>query len=366
MPQKNFTITVTDQPVSDADRTAILQKPGFGSAFTDHMATMRWTTAEGWHDGQVGPRKPFQLDPAAAVLHYAQEIFEGLKAYRSVDDGVVLFRPEENAKRLARSAQRMAIPPVPTEFFLEAIEELLRLDHEWIPTVAGGSLYLRPFIIATEAFLGVRPSREFLFCVIASPAGAYFSGGQKPIKVWVSPDYVRAAKGGTGAAKCGGNYAAGLLPQAQATANGCDQIVFLDAAEHRWIEELGGMNIFFVTKDGKLFTPPLSGTILEGITRNSILTLAAEEGLTVEEFPYSYEQWKLDAQSGRLTEAFACGTAAVVVPIGTVRDEAGEFTVSAGVVGPVTAKLYERLVKVQRGIEADAHGWLHRVSVSTR
>jgi branched-chain amino acid aminotransferase len=361
--EKNFVVTATDQPVSDADRAAILQNPKFGSAFTDHMATMRWTPEQGWHDGQVGARKPFQLDPAAAVLHYAQEVFEGMKAYRGADGGVVLFRPEENAKRLARSAQRMAIPQVPTELFLEAIEELVRLDQGWISSAEGASLYLRPFIFATEAFLGVRASREFVFCVIASPAGAYFSGGQKPITVWVSSDYVRAAKGGTGAAKCGGNYAGGLLPQARATANGCDQIVFLDAAEHKWIEELGGMNIFFVTEDGKLFTPPLSGTILEGITRASILKLAAEQGLVVEETPYSYEQWKSDATSGRLTEAFACGTAAVVVPIGTVRNEDGDFSIGGGGLGPVTKSLYERLVKLQRGVGADPHSWLYRVDV---
>jgi len=363
MHEKHFVVTPTSHPVSDTDRAAMLEHPGFGSVFSDHMATMKWTTEKGWHDGLVGPRRPFQIDPAAAVLHYGQEIFEGMKAYQTPDSGVVLFRPEENAKRFVRSAKRLAMPELPTEFFLEAIEELVRLDHEWIPTSDGASLYLRPFLFATEAFLGVRPSREFTFCVLASPVGAYFSGGQKPITVWVSNDYIRAASGGTGAAKCGGNYAAGLLAQAQAYANGCDQVVFLDAVERRWIEELGGMNVFFVTKDGKLMTPPLSGTILEGITRDSILKLAAEQGLTVEETPYSYEQWKLDAASGVLTEAFACGTAAVIVPIGVVRDAAGDFTIGNGSAGPVTESLYQRLVNIQRGVEVDAHGWLHKIEI---
>jgi branched-chain amino acid aminotransferase len=363
MPHTNFIVTSSEQPIPDAERTAMLNSPGFGSVFTDHMVTMRWNSEKGWHDGQVGPRRPFQIDPAAAVFHYGQEIFEGLKAYRTANDGIALFRPEENAKRLARSAQRLAMPPLPIDFFIEAIEELIRIDHRWVPSAEGASLYLRPFMFATEAFFGVRPSKEFTFCVLASPVGAYFSGGQKPIAVWVSSDYIRAAKGGTGAAKCGGNYAAGLLAQARATANGCDQTVFLDAVERKWIEELGGMNIFFVTKDGALTTPPLSGTILEGITRDSILQLAAEQGLSVHETPYSYDQWKLDAKSGHLTEAFACGTAAVIVPIGTVKDEEGEFKIGGGDAGPVTGSLYERLTNIQRGIERNSHMWLHRIAV---
>jgi branched-chain amino acid aminotransferase len=304
MPHRNFTVTSSEQPVPDAERTARLNSPGFGSVFTDHMVTMRWTSEKRCTTvGSVGPRRPFQIDPAAAVFHFGQEIFEGLKAYRTANDGIVLFRPEENAKRLARSAQRLAMPPLPIEFFIEAIEELIRIDHRWVPSAEGASLYLRPFMFATEAFLGVRPSEELTFCVLASPVGAYFSGGQKPISGWVSSDYIRAAKGGTGAAKCGGNYAAGLVAQARATANCYDQTVFLDAVERKWIEELGGMNIFFVTKDGAVTTPPLSGTILEGITRDSILKLATEQWLSVHETPYSYDQWKLDAKSGHLTYA---------------------------------------------------------------
>ncbi len=363
MSAKSFTTLPSAARTPDADRNAILRNPGFGTAFTDHMVTMRWTPAQEWHDGQVGPRKPFQMDPAAAVLQYAQQVFEGLKAYRGAGNDLVLFRPEENARRMAQSAQRMAMPPLPTAHFIEAIEELVRLDHAWIPQSPDGSLYLRPFIFASEVMLGVRPAREFTFCLIAAPVGAYFAGGQKPITVWVSSDYARAARGGTGAAKCAANYAASLLAQAQAAANGCDQTVFLDAAEQKWIEELGGMNVFFVRRDGELITPPLSGTILPGITRQSLLTLAREEKLAVTEAPYAYEQFRRDVEAGRTTEAFACGTAAVVVPIGTVRDAKGELKVGGGNIGPVTAKLYERLVNIQRGIEPDRHGWLHHITI---
>jgi branched-chain amino acid aminotransferase len=296
------------------------------------------------------------------VLQYAQQVFEGLKAYRGAGNDIVLFRPEENARRMAQSAERMAMPPLPTGLFIAAIEELVRIDHAWIPTIPGGSLYLRPFTFASEVMLGVRPAREFTFCLIASPVGAYFSGGQKPITVWVSSEHARAARGGTGAAKCAANYAASLLAQSLAAANGCDQTLFLDAAEQTWIEELGGMNIFLVTRDGALITPPLSGTILPGVTRASLLALGREEKLSVTEAPYAYPQWRRDVETGQIAEAFACGTAAVVVPIGTVRDAHGEFKVGGGDVGPVTARLYERLVSIQRGTEPDRHGWLHHIT----
>jgi branched-chain amino acid aminotransferase len=363
MSAKSFEIFSSTDRVADADRDAILRNPGFGTAFTDHMVTMQWTPDRGWHAGQVGPRKPFQMDPAAAVLQYAQQVFEGLKAYRGAGNDIVLFRPQENARRMASSAERMAMPPVPTELFIAAIEELIRIDHAWIPASPGGSLYLRPFSFASEVMLGVRPARAFTFCLIASPVGAYFAGGQKPITVWVSADMARAARGGTGAAKCAANYAASLLAQSQAAAHGCDQTLFLDAAEQRWIEELGGMNIFLVTRDGALITPPLSGTILPGVTRQSLLTLGREEKLAVTEAPYAYEQLRRDVASGQITEAFACGTAAVVVPIGTVRDAAGDLKVGGGAVGPVAARLYERLVAIQRGVEPDRHNWLHHVTV---
>jgi branched-chain amino acid aminotransferase len=355
-----FTTKPHANPTSADTRAALLENPGFGKVFTDHMVTVRWTAEQGWHDAQVRAREPFALDPAAAVLHYAQEIFEGMKAYRT-QDGVALFRPEENARRFARSAERMAMPEVPEELFLGAVEALIRVDADWIPS-GEGSLYLRPFMFASEAFLGVRPAAEYIFCVIACPVGAYFKGGAKPVTVWVSQDYSRAGTGGTGDAKCGGNYAASLLAQAEAIRHGCDQVVFLDAAEHRWVEELGGMNVFFVLDDGSLMTPPLGGTILPGVTRNSIIALAREAGLTVEEKPYAFDQWRADAASGRVREVFACGTAAVIAAIGEVRFEGGDFRIGNGAEGSVTTDLRERLTGIQRGTRPDPKGWRRAVS----
>lgn len=357
--ESKFRFDPTPNPVPAAERARHLESPGFGRIFTDHMVTATWEDGKGWHDLRVSERKPFQLDPASAVLHYAQEIFEGLKAYRTEQGSIVLFRPEQNARRFINSAERLAMPVVPEEMFLEAVEQLVRVDRDWIPS-GEGSLYLRPFMFADEAFLGVRPAHRYTFCVIASPVGAYFKGGAKPINVWVSDTYSRAAPGGTGAAKCGGNYAASLIAQAEAHENGCDQVVFLDAAEHRWVEELGGMNIFFVMADGTLVTPPL-GTILPGITRASLITLARDAGMTVEEQPYSFEQWQSDAAQGRLWEAFACGTAAVVAPIGGVRHRGGEFPMGDGAIGPVTRKLRETLVGIQKGSIADTYGWLRKI-----
>jgi branched-chain amino acid aminotransferase len=348
-------------PTPPDRRAALLANPGFGRVFTDHMVTIRYTEAEGWHDARVEARGPIALDPAASVLHYAQEIFEGLKAYKTADGGVALFRPDENARRFRLSAERMAMPSLPQAAFLGALDDLIVADRDWIPE-GEGSLYLRPFMFATEAFLGVRPATEYRFMVIASSVGAYFKGGAAAITVWASQDYTRAAVGGTGAAKCGGNYAASLIAQAQATRHGCDQVVFLDAVERRWIEELGGMNIFFVFDDGTLVTPPLGGTILPGITRASILVLARDLGLTVREDRYGLDQWRDDAASGRLTETFACGTAAVLAPIGAVRTAEGEFAIGGGRNHrPVTDRLLKSLVGLQRGEIPDPYGWVRKV-----
>jgi branched-chain amino acid aminotransferase len=344
-------------PTAEAVRSGLVADPGFGKIFSDHMVTIEWTEGQGWHSATLGPRQPIALDPAAAVLHYAQEIFEGLKAYRLADGTMALFRPEANARRFDASAQRLAMPELPEDLFIEAIRQLVAVDADWFPTVEGGSLYLRPFMIATEAFLGVRPAKEYKFIVIASPAGNYFKSGAPAVSIWVS-DYTRAAPGGTGAAKCGGNYAASLVPTAEAFAKGHDQVLFLDAAEHRWVEELGGMNLFFVMADGRIVTPPLTGTILPGVTRNSLLQLAAEEGLKVSEEPYSLDQWRADAASGALLETFACGTAAVVTPVGKVAGRDGEFMIGSGGPGQITQKLRSRLVSIQRGEAPDPHGWV--------
>jgi branched-chain amino acid aminotransferase len=352
---------LTDHPTSDERRAQIFAAPGFGKYFTDHMATIMWTPEAGWHDGRVEPYGPISLDPASAVLHYAQEIFEGLKAYRHPDGSVWTFRPEANAERLQRSARRLALPELPAETFLAAIEALVRVDEAWVPSGAEQSLYLRPFMFASESFLGVRPAREVTFLVIACPVGAYFPGGVKPVSIWLSTNYTRAAAGGTGAAKCGGNYAASLAPMIEAAAHGCDQVAFLDAAEHRWVEELGGMNIYFVYRDGRLVTPEL-GTILEGVTRSSLLTLAKEHGLDVEERRISIDEWRDGVESGQISEVFACGTAAVITPIGQLLWEGGQIGAAGGEPGPVATQLRQALLDVQYGRAEDVHGWMRRLA----
>jgi branched-chain amino acid aminotransferase len=354
-----FDVQPAANALSEKDRAAKLVDPGFGRVFTDHMALVRYNEAEGWHGARVESRANFPLDPATAVLHYAQEIFEGLKAYKRADGGVNLFRPDANARRFRNSADRMAMAPLPEPMFIEAVEQLVRIDRDWIPS-GEGSLYLRPFMIASEIFLGVKPSAEYIFAVIASPVGSYFKGGPAPVSIWVSENYTRAAVGGTGAVKCGGNYAASLRAQAEAIDHGCDQVVFLDALERRYIEELGGMNVFFVFDDGSLLTPPL-GTILPGITRDSIIALARDSGADVREELYSLEQWRADAASGRLKEAFACGTAAVISPIGQVRSTSGDFSISGGVAGPVAMGLRKQLVDIQYGRAPDPHNWIRKV-----
>lgn len=348
-------------PTGAVERETALGNPGFGTLFSDHMVSIDYVEGIGWHNATVGPRQPISLDPATAVLHYAQEIFEGLKAYRLGDGGTALFRPEANARRFNQSARRLAMPELPEETFIGAVRELVAADAHWFPSVEGGSLYLRPFMFASEPFLGVRPARQYKFLVIASPAGNYFKSGAPAVSIWVSSDYTRAAPGGTGAAKCGGNYAASLVPQAEAIERGHDQVVFLDAEERKYIEELGGMNLFFVFDDGRLVTPPLTGTILPGITRDSLIALAREEGLTVSEERYSLDQWRADAESGRLVEAFACGTAAVVTPVGKVAGHDGEFTIGSGGLGQLTTRLREKLVGIQRGTIDDKHGWVMRL-----
>jgi branched-chain amino acid aminotransferase len=358
----SFAFEPNSSPVADEERVQRLIDPGFGRVFTDHMAIVRYSEAKGWHDARITARQPVAMDPAAAVLHYAQEIFEGMKAYHRPGGGAALFRPEANARRFNASARRMAMVELPEEIFLESVRALVRADKAWIPDSPDGALYLRPFMFASEVFLGVKPATEYLYVVMASSVGPYFRGGAPAITLWATREFTRAAPGGTGAAKCGGNYAASLIAQAEATRQGCDQVVFLDAVERRWVEELGGMNIFFVFDDGSIQTPPLTGTILPGITRDSIITLARDAGLTVREEPYAIDQWEADARSGRLTEAFACGTAAVVTPIGAVKTAEGGFTIGGQSIGPLTQRLRSALVAIQRGEAPDSHGWIEEIA----
>ncbi|MFI6298114.1 branched-chain amino acid aminotransferase [Nonomuraea sp. NPDC050790] len=358
----SFDVQLSDHARTAAEREAVLASPGFGKAFTDHMVSIDYTEGAGWHDARLTPYGPLTLDPATSVFHYAQELFEGLKAYRHANGSIVTFRPYANAARFNQSCLRMAMPELLEDTFVEALEVLVQADRDWVPTTEGHSLYLRPFIIATQVGLGVNyPSENYRFMVIASPAASYFSGGVKPVSVWLSTDYTRAAPGGTGAAKCGGNYAGAFVAQREAVAQGCDQVVWLDSHEHRYVEEMGGMNLFFVYGD-RLLTPALTGTLLPGITRESILTLAGDLGLKAEEGRLSIEEWQAGCESGELTEVFACGTAAVVTPVGSVKGADRAWTVGDGTPGPVTMRVRDELVGIQYGTRPDPHAWIHKIS----
>ena len=356
-----FEVQPNGTPVDAEVRAQVTADPAFGRVFTDHMVSAQWTAERGWHDARVTAYAPLQLDPATVVLHYAQEVFEGLKAYKHPDGGVGLFRPERNAARMDSSCRRLALPVLPEGAFVAACEALVRADAGWVPEGEGTSLYLRPFLFADEVGLGVRPSASARFLVIASPAGNYFSGGVRPVSLWLSQEYTRAAPGGTGAAKTGANYAASLVAQQEAIEHGCDQVVFLDAVEHRWVEELGGMNLFLVLDDGTLVTPALTGTILEGITRDSVIALARDAGHVVEERRVDVDEWRKGAADGSVVEVFACGTAAVITPVGALRWPGGEAVARDGQPGPVTTMLRSRLLDLQYGRSEDPHGWVRRV-----
>lgn len=357
-----ITLKPTSTPLPAAQRQARLEDPGFGRVFTEHMVTISWNAKDGWHDAELVPYGPLSLDPASMVFHYGQEIFEGLKAYQQPDGGISLFRPATNAARFRASARRLALPELPEELFLESIKVLVNQDHEWVPTKAGESLYLRPFLIADEVGLGVRPSNSARYVLIASPVGPFFKSGIKPVTVWISTEYVRAAPGGTGAAKCGGNYAASLVAQAQAAEKGCDQVVWLDAVERKWIEEMGGMNLYFVKGSGTnatVMTPALTGTLLPGVTRDSLLAVASDLGYKVEEGKLSAQQWQEGVASGEITEVFACGTAAVITPVGAAKSAQGEWAQPKE--NPITMQLRETLLGIQNGTLPDKHGWMMRV-----
>lgn len=352
-----------DAPVaSDTDRAAILSDPGFGSRFSDHMVLVDWSADRGWHDHRVVGYGPFELDPASAVLHYAQEAFEGLKAYAHADGSVWRFRAEVNAERFRRSCRRLGLPELPVEDFLGSVDALVGVDRAWVPTGLEQSLYLRPFMFARSPFLAVKPSTTVTYAVIASPSGAYFGGsGVQPVDIWFTRDFTRAAPGGTGFAKCGGNYAASMISQQEAEANGCSQVGFLDAVEHRYVEELGGMNLFIVTPDGRIITPALTDSILEGVTRSAVMQLASDTGLKVEERRISLDELFSGIDDGVFSEVFACGTAAIVTPVGSLKDVTGGHRVGDGTPGPTTLGLRGRLTAIQYGQATDPHGWMHRI-----
>jgi branched-chain amino acid aminotransferase len=351
-------------PLTASEREAAMKNLGFGRLFTENMVKIVHRDGA-WQRGELTAYGAIPLDPAASVLHYGQAIFEGFKAYRQADGGIATFRPVSNAERFNRSARRLAMPELPVERFVEAADVLVRQERDWVPSGKGESLYLRPLMIATEAALGVRPAKEYLFLMFGSPSGNYFPQGIKPITVWLCTDYVRAAPGGTGEAKCAGNYAASLVAQERALAAGCQQVIWLDAMHKKYVEEMGGMNLFFVYRSGpkvKLVTPTLTGTLLAGITRETMMTLAKDLGYEVEERLISTDEWARDLESGALTEVFACGTAAVITPIGQVKFEGGSFDINRGEFGPVGQDLRERMLAIQHGTAPDPHGFMHRVA----
>ena len=349
--------------VSAADRAEKIANPGFGKYYTDHMVICEWNEATGWDEPELIPYGPLSLDPATAVFHYGQEIFEGMKAYRQPDGGISLFRPDANATRFARSANRLALPEMPIELFIETVEELVKMDAGWVPDKIGEALYLRPFMIATEVGLGVRPTNKATYLLIATPAGAYFDPS-KAVSVWISTEYVRAAPGGTGEAKCGGNYAASLVAQKAAAAQGCDQVVWIDAVERKWVEEMGGMNLYFVRGKGAaatVVTPQLTGTLLPGITRDSILSVAADLGYKTSEEMISINDWRDGVASGEISEIFACGTAAVVSSVGQAMSTMGTWVTGDGQPGAITMQIRNTLLGIQHGTIADTHNWVHKV-----
>ncbi|WP_456385640.1 branched-chain amino acid aminotransferase [Desulfolithobacter sp.] len=335
-------------------------KLGFGVHFSDHMFTARWNREKGWHDAEIKPYQEFKLDPAAMVFHYGQAIFEGLKAYRGKNGQVLLFRPNDNLERLNRSAVRMCMPRIPTERFLQALKALVYLDRDWIPEAEGATLYIRPTMIATEPALGLRPADEYLFFIINSPVGAYYSEGFNPVKIYVEDNYVRAVPGGVGEAKTAGNYAASVKALTEAQKKGCTQVLWLDAIERRYIEEVGTSNIFFVLGD-ELVTPPISGTILPGITRDSVLQLARDWGLKVAERPVTIDEIIEAAENSTLKEAFGTGTAAVISPVGELCYRERNIVINDGRTGELSQRFFDELQALQRGFRDDVHNWLVRV-----
>ena len=358
-----FDVSKNANPLEASERERIIANPTFGTHFTDHQVVITWEKDKGWHSAQVIPYGPIMMDPSSAVLHYGQEIFEGIKAYRHEDGSIWTFRPDMNAARLQRSAKRMALPELPADIFLESLRELIALDGDWVPQPEGEkTLYIRPFEIAAENFLGVRAAHRVEYRVIASPVGPYFTGGIKPVSIWIALDSARAGKFGTGEAKTGGNYAASLLAQQEATANGCSQVLFLDADTSTYIEELGGMNLFFVYGNGSVVTPPLDGTILHGITRDSVIQLLKDSGHDVKEQKTSLAELREAVAAGEITEVFACGTAAVITPVGLLKSREEEIVIGGNEPGQTTVSIRKELTGIQYGKVADRHSWMVKLS----
>lgn len=344
---------LTDSPKEKPAKGANL---GFGHVFTDHMFVMNYTEGKGWHDPRIEPFHEISLSPAAMVFHYGQEMFEGMKAYKGDDGKVYLFRPDMNAKRANKSNERLCIPQIPEEDFVQAVEELVRVEKDWIPTDEGTSLYIRPFIIATDAFLGVAPSKTYLFIIIVSPSGAYYASGLAPVGIWIEDEYVRAVRGGMGFTKTGGNYAASLIAQVKAHDSGYSQVLWLDGVERKYIEEVGAMNICFKI-NGKVVTPALNGSILPGVTRDSVIQMCRHWGYEVEERKVSVDELVEAAKTGALEEVFGTGTAAVVSPVGKLRYQDDVMTIGDGGIGELTQRLYDTLTGIQWGRLEDPMGW---------
>ncbi|MDR0915784.1 MAG: branched-chain amino acid aminotransferase [Oscillospiraceae bacterium] len=351
----NFTITKTATPKPKPDPNTLR----FGKAFTDHMFLMDYADGKGWHDGRIVPYAPLELDPAAAVLHYSQSMFEGLKAYRSADRRVLLFRPYKNAERAQKTNERMCIPDIDKDLFVAAIKAIVEVEQDWIPEKKGTSLYIRPFIFADEAFLGVHAAHHYKFVIICSPVGPYYDtpdGGMLATSIFVEEEYVRAAPGGTGFAKVGANYAASLKAQQLASERGCEQVLWLDAIEHKYVEEIGTSNAFFVI-DGEVITAPLHGTILPGVTRDSVIELLKKWGVPITERRLLIDDVRKAAQEGRLNEVFASGTAAVISPVGKLVFEDSEFAINGGEIGSLAKRLYAELYGIQTGDLEDTLNW---------
>ena len=349
----NIKIEKTKTPKTKPAKDA---KLGFGHIFTDHMFVMNYTEGQGWHDARIVPFENISLSPAAMVFHYGQEMFEGMKAYKGEDGKVFLFRPDMNAKRANDSNKRLVIPQIPEDDFVEAVKAVVDVDRDWIPDGEGESLYIRPFVIATDEFLGVAPSKTYLFIVILSPSGAYYESGLAPVGIWIEDEFVRAVKGGMGFAKTGGNYAASLIAQVKAHDDGYSQVLWLDGVERKYIEEVGAMNICFKIK-GKIVTPMLNGSILPGITRNSVIQMCKHLGYEVEERRISVDELVAAAKNGDLEEVFGTGTAAVISPVGKLRYKDDVMVIGDGNIGPVSQKLYDSLTGIQWGKLDDPFGW---------